>query len=59
LQLNEINSRLDKIEPNAPSSDGARMQCKAKKSVSAPKRGSPKKKGIPREHTFFGGKFYL
>jgi len=45
---------LDKIEPNAPSSDGARMQC-----VSAPKRGSPKKKGMPREHTLFGGKFYL
>jgi hypothetical protein len=44
LQLKEINSRLDKIEPNAPSSDGARMQCNAKKSVSAPRRGSPKKK---------------
>jgi CLIP-associating protein 1/2 len=57
LQLKEINSRLDKIEPNAPSSDGARMQCKAKKSVSAPKRGGPKKKSMPREHTYLEASF--
>ncbi|OEL27546.1 CLIP-associated protein [Dichanthelium oligosanthes] len=60
--LKEINSRLDKIEPNAPSSNGARMQCRAKesRSISAnPKRGSPRKKNTPRESTLFGGKFYL
>ncbi|PAN07055.1 hypothetical protein PAHAL_1G308100 [Panicum hallii] len=56
--LKEINSRLDKIEPNAPSSNGARIQCRAKesRSISAnPKRGSPRKKGTPRESTLFGG----
>ncbi|TKW40355.1 hypothetical protein SEVIR_1G240000v4 [Setaria viridis] len=56
--LKEINSRLDKIEPNAPSSNGARMQCRANesRSISAnPKRGSPRKKSAPRESTLFGG----
>uniref|UniRef100_A0A0D9YUZ9 TOG domain-containing protein n=1 Tax=Oryza glumipatula TaxID=40148 RepID=A0A0D9YUZ9_9ORYZ len=44
--LKDINSRLDKIEPKARSSDGARMQYKViERSVSAnPKRGSPRKK---------------
>ncbi|WVZ74590.1 hypothetical protein U9M48_022754 [Paspalum notatum var. saurae] len=57
--LKEINSRLDKIEPNAPSSNGARMQLRAKESRSVsviPKRGSPRRKGTPRESTLFGGK---
>ncbi|CAN6273486.1 unnamed protein product [Urochloa humidicola] len=56
--LKEINSRLDKIEPNAPASKGARLQFRAKesRSISAnPKRGSPRKKGMPRENTLFGG----
>ncbi|CAN6279203.1 unnamed protein product [Urochloa humidicola] len=56
--LKEINSRLDKIEPNPPASDGARLQFRAKesRSISAhPKRGSPRKKGTPRESTLFGG----
>ncbi|PNT69074.1 CLIP-associated protein isoform X2 [Brachypodium distachyon] len=54
--LKEINSRLDKIEPKVPSSDGARMQYKAmERSVSAhPKRGSPRKKSASRESTLFG-----
>uniref|UniRef100_A0A0E0NHT7 TOG domain-containing protein n=2 Tax=Oryza rufipogon TaxID=4529 RepID=A0A0E0NHT7_ORYRU len=44
--LKDINSRLDKIEPKARSSDGARMQYKViERSVSAnAKRGSPRKK---------------
>nr|CAB3450376.1 unnamed protein product [Digitaria exilis] len=57
--LKEINSRLDKIEPNAPSFDGARMQCRAKESRSFnanTKRGSPRKKGTQMESTLFGGK---
>ncbi|KAG8071455.1 hypothetical protein GUJ93_ZPchr0006g44838, partial [Zizania palustris] len=55
--LKEINSRLDKIEPKARSSDGARMQFKVmERSVSAnPKRGSPRKKSSTRENTVFGG----
>ncbi|KAL5213292.1 hypothetical protein ABZP36_024139 [Zizania latifolia] len=55
--LKEINSRLDKIEPKARSSDGARMQYKVmERSVSAnPKRGSPRKKSSTRENTVFGG----
>ncbi|KAF8645960.1 hypothetical protein HU200_066053 [Digitaria exilis] len=56
--LKEINSRLDKIEPNAPSFDGARMQCRAKESRSFnanTKRGSPRKKGTQMESTLFGG----
>uniref|UniRef100_A0ACD5YMH7 Uncharacterized protein n=1 Tax=Avena sativa TaxID=4498 RepID=A0ACD5YMH7_AVESA len=55
--LKEINSRLDKIEPKAPSSDGARVQYRAmERSVSAhPKRGSPRKKSTSRESTLFGG----
>ncbi|CAL5057134.1 unnamed protein product [Urochloa decumbens] len=56
--LKEINSRLDKIEPNALASDGAQLQCRIKesRSISAhPKRGSPRKKGTPRESTLFGG----
>ncbi|PWS22225.1 hypothetical protein DKP78_19500, partial [Enterococcus faecium] len=55
--LKDINSRLDKIEPKARSSDGARMQYKViERSVSAnPKRGSPRKKSSTRESTLFGG----
>ncbi|CAM0945231.1 unnamed protein product [Alopecurus aequalis] len=55
--LKEINSRLDKIEPKVPSSDGARVQYRAmERSVSAhPKRGSPRKKSTSRESTLFGG----
>uniref|UniRef100_A0A453P3G1 Uncharacterized protein n=1 Tax=Aegilops tauschii subsp. strangulata TaxID=200361 RepID=A0A453P3G1_AEGTS len=55
--LKEINSRLDKIEPKAPPSDGARTQYRAmERSVSAhPKRGSPRKKNTSRESTLFGG----
>ncbi|VAI47189.1 unnamed protein product [Triticum turgidum subsp. durum] len=55
--LKEINSRLDKIEPKVPSSDGARTQYRAmERSVSAhPKRGSPRKKNTSRESTLFGG----
>ena len=61
FQLKEINSRLDKIEPKAPPSDGARTQYRAmERSVSAhPKRGSPRKKNTSRESTLFGGKFYF
>jgi hypothetical protein len=61
LQLKEINSRLDKIEPKVRSSDTA-MQYKAveSRSVSAnPKRGSPRTKSIPRESTLFGGNVYI
>ncbi|KAJ1279986.1 hypothetical protein BS78_04G197600 [Paspalum vaginatum] len=60
--LKEINSRLDKIEPNAPSSNGARMQLRAKESRSVsvnPKRGSPRRKGTPRESTLCGGDTYI
>ncbi|XP_051193751.1 CLIP-associated protein isoform X1 [Lolium perenne] len=55
--LKEINSRLDKIEPKVPSSDGARVQYRAmERSVSAhPKRSSPRKKNTSRESTLFGG----
>jgi hypothetical protein len=61
LQVKEINSRLERIEPKVRSSDTA-MQYKAaeSRSVSAnPKRGSPRTKSLPRESTLFGGNFVL
>ncbi|XP_051193756.1 CLIP-associated protein isoform X4 [Lolium perenne] len=59
--LKEINSRLDKIEPKVPSSDGARVQYRAmERSVSAhPKRSSPRKKNTSRESTLFGEVLYV
>ncbi|XP_062219673.1 CLIP-associated protein-like [Phragmites australis] len=56
--LKEINLRLDKIEPKVPSCDGAKILRRAKesRSISANlKRGSPRKKSMPRENTLFGG----
>ncbi|KAF7017257.1 unnamed protein product [Triticum aestivum] len=56
--LKEINSRLNRIEPKVPASDGTATQHKvaASRSVSVnPKRGSPRTKSTPRESTLFGG----
>uniref|UniRef100_I1PMV6 TOG domain-containing protein n=2 Tax=Oryza TaxID=4527 RepID=I1PMV6_ORYGL len=56
--LREINSRLERIEPKVPTSDGNIMQYKAVESRSVsvnPKRGSPRTKSTPRESTLFGG----
>ncbi|GJN27096.1 hypothetical protein PR202_gb15085 [Eleusine coracana subsp. coracana] len=55
--LKEINSRLDKIEPKARSSDNVvQYKVAESRSVSAnPKRGSPRTKSTPRESTLFGG----
>ncbi|KAM0904238.1 hypothetical protein ACQ4PT_018122 [Festuca glaucescens] len=56
--LKEINSRLNRIEPKVPSSDGAATQYKVAESRSLsvnPKRGSPKTKSTTRESTLFGG----
>ncbi|KQJ83476.1 CLIP-associated protein isoform X2 [Brachypodium distachyon] len=56
--LKEINSRLDRIEPQVPSSDGAATKYKVAESRSLsvnPKRGSPKTKNTARESTLFGG----
>uniref|UniRef100_A0A3B6C9G9 TOG domain-containing protein n=1 Tax=Triticum aestivum TaxID=4565 RepID=A0A3B6C9G9_WHEAT len=55
--LKEINSRLNRIEPKVPASDGTATQHKvaASRSVSVnPKRGSPRTKSTPRESTLFG-----
>jgi hypothetical protein len=62
LQLKEINSRLNRIEPKVPPSDGAATQYKVAESRSLsvnPKRGSPKTKSTTRESTLFGGKLYI
>lgn len=62
LQLKEINSRLNRIEPKVPTSDGTATHHKvaASRSVSVnPKRGSPRTKSTPRESTLFGGKLYI
>ncbi|KAM3388111.1 hypothetical protein ACQJBY_010718 [Aegilops geniculata] len=56
--LKEINSRLNRIEPKVPASDGTATQHKvaASRSVSVnPKRGSPRTKSTLRESTLFGG----
>ncbi|KAF7081782.1 hypothetical protein CFC21_085689, partial [Triticum aestivum] len=58
IELKEINSRLNRIEPKVPASDGTATQHKvaASRSVSVnPKRGSPRTKSTPRESTLFGG----
>jgi hypothetical protein len=62
LQLKEINSRLNRIEPKVPSSDGTAPQYKVAESRSVsvnPKRGSPRTKSTTRESTLFGGKIYF
>ncbi|CAM0903887.1 unnamed protein product [Alopecurus aequalis] len=55
--LKEITSRLNRIEPKVPSSDGTATQYKVAESRSVsvnPKRGSPKTKNTTRESTLFG-----
>ncbi|GJM85531.1 hypothetical protein PR202_ga01989 [Eleusine coracana subsp. coracana] len=57
--LKEINAKLNKIEPNVSSPDVIRVESRTKESRSisaSPKRGSPRKKSMPREGTLFGGK---